>query len=79
MADKYATLDEVAAELRISPSTARRAILDGRIDGFQVNGPHSVWRIPRRGLRELLVKSRSPGDAADSAAEGNQDQVSKAA
>ncbi len=77
MTDKYVTLNEISAELRISPETARRAVLDGRIRGIQVNGPHSVWRIEKRDYRAFLAKSRTDsGDAGtDDRAESNQDLV----
>lgn len=83
MADTYATLDETAAVLRVSRETARKAVLDGRIEGFQVNGPGSLWRIPRRGLRNLN-KSRGNGvatigDSGDNPAGNNDGLFTKTA
>ncbi len=73
----YVTLDEIAAELRISPDTARRAVISGRIKAIQVNGPGSMWRIDRRDFREYLTKARKSADAAECAAEGNSDDMVK--
>lgn len=63
--DQFLSLDELAMALRVSRETARRAIVEGRVEGFQVNGPGSLWRIPRRGLRDLVHKSQRTGDESN--------------
>lgn len=65
MADRWKTLSEIAAELRISHETARRAILDGLISAKQVRGPGSAWRVDSKSYREYLGKSAKTRDAAD--------------
>ena len=72
--DEYLTLQEIASRLRISQETARRAVLDGRMEGMQVRGPNSTWRVDRRSFREYLDKAHKGADATVSAAGGNQDQ-----
>ena len=40
----YMTIDEVAAQLRVSPSTVRRLAMRGEIPAVKVA---SIWRIPK--------------------------------
>jgi excisionase family DNA binding protein len=56
MADRYLTLREVAAELRVSHETARKAVLDGYFKGNQVRGPGSTWRVEAKDVRAFLRK-----------------------
>lgn len=75
VADRYMTLAEIAANLRISQETARRVVIDGKLEGFQVRGPGSMWRIETRSFREYLSKSRKDGDAAENAAEDTINKI----
>ena len=63
MADKYLTLTEIAAELRISPETARRAALSGVFKAVQVGGLGSAWRVEAKSFREF--KSRQDTSSCD--------------
>lgn len=81
-ADRWSTIDEVAAELRISYCTAYRAVQDGRIPAIQLGGPHSAWRVDRKGYRNFLAeKSRRDNAAAQQSgtADGSADYVTKVA
>jgi predicted DNA-binding transcriptional regulator AlpA len=76
--DRFMTLEEIAAELRVSYGTAWRAARDGRLQGaVQIGGPHSAWRVDKSGYRAFLEKSSKSGNAADNAAEGNADLAGK--
>jgi excisionase family DNA binding protein len=78
VADRFITLDEAAAMLRVSPNTIRRSVMQGHIKGMQVNGPGSVWRIDSHDFRDFISKSHKNADAADGAAEGkNDDKITK--
>jgi hypothetical protein len=77
-ADRFLTIEEIAAELRVSYGTAWRAAREGRIDGaMQIGGPHSAWRVERKGYRAFLEKSRKDGDAAEPTAESNSGLAEK--
>lgn len=67
--EQFATIAEVARELRVSGEHIRRLCSDGRLPAVRVG---AAWRIPRRELRAVL-KSRKGADAAGDAAGGNQD------
>jgi excisionase family DNA binding protein len=49
------TIREVAAELRCSESTVRRAVKENRIPWFQLRGEHSGIRIPFHGIEQLVA------------------------
>jgi excisionase family DNA binding protein len=48
------TVAEVAAELRCSKSTVRRALAEGKLPFFRLRGEHSEIRVPFHGLEELV-------------------------
>jgi predicted DNA-binding transcriptional regulator AlpA len=56
MADRFATISEIAAELRLAPSTVWEKVRDGTIPAIQLGGPHSAWRVDKRGYRDYLAK-----------------------
>lgn len=53
MPDGYMTIAEVRDSLRLSDSTVRRMLRDGRLPGVQVAGR---WRIPRSAVEALLTE-----------------------
>lgn len=80
MPNKYMTLAEVATELRISYHSARRAVLDGRLEAIQLGGPKFPWRVDRRSYRDFLTKSRKDGGdgGTDDRTGCNNDDITKA-
>jgi excisionase family DNA binding protein len=70
LVERYATIAEIAAELRVSDEHIRRLCVAGELPSVRVG---SAWRIPRAGLQGFLVKSRKDGDAAVGVAGGNED------
>lgn len=68
--ERYATIHEVALELRCSDEHIRQMCLSGAIPSIRVG---AAWRIPRRGLRDVIKKSRQSGDVAAHATAGNQE------
>jgi hypothetical protein len=78
MADRYATINEIAAELRLAPGTVWRKVKDGTIPAIQLGEAHSAWRVDRKGYRDFLAKCRKDGDAGtDDRTGSNQDLVTK--
>lgn len=74
MADRYATIGEIAAELRLAPATVWRKVQEGTIPAIQLGGPHSAWRVEKRDYRDFLRKCRKDGDdATQERTGGNQD------
>lgn len=65
MADRYKTINELSAELRVSYSAVWDAIQSGRLDALQLGGAHSAIRIPAKSYREYLSKCRKSTDAAE--------------
>jgi len=65
----YATIAEVARELRVSDEHIRRMCVAERLPAVRVG---AAWRIPRDELR-MVLKSRKGADAAGAVAGGNQD------
>ncbi len=64
--DRYISLEEIAAVLRVSHVTAWRAVKSGEIPGgLQVNGPNSAWRVDQREFKTFLAKSRKPAEQAE--------------
>ena len=53
----YLTTTEVAAKLRIDPSSVRRLIESGKLPALAVNvGKRKHWRIPEDALAKLQYK-----------------------
>ena len=73
--DSYATIAEVAQELRVSGEHIRRFCDADELPAVRVG---SVWRIPRAGLQAYLTKSRKGADAAGGVAGSGEDLVRKA-
>lgn len=71
MADRYATISEIAAELRLAPVTVWRKVKDGTIPGIQLGGPRSAWRVDKRGYRrDFLAKCAARTDNHDETENG---------
>jgi excisionase family DNA binding protein len=70
----YATIAEVARELRVSDEHVRRMCAADRLPAVRVG---RAWRIPRAELQEVL-KSRKGADAAGCVA-GTEDDGPEAA
>jgi excisionase family DNA binding protein len=60
----YLTLGEIAAELRCSLSTVRRAVRDGRLHAVEV-GPRTQ-RVPGESFAEFLGKAAGGAGGDDS-------------
>lgn len=54
MAEQVLTVDEVAAELRVSPQTVRKLIDNGELKAFRVGGQ---WRIKRKDLDRYIEQN----------------------
>ena len=59
------TVQEVASEVKRSPSTVRTWLISGALRGYKLN--RRDWRVPRTALREYLAAPapESPPPAAD--------------
>jgi hypothetical protein len=57
-AERYYSLNEIAAELSFSPETVRRMVISGAIPGGVQEKSGCAWRVPGWGLCEYLSKSR---------------------
>jgi hypothetical protein len=76
--DRYKTISEIAAELRVCYGAVWNQVQAGRLEAVQLGGAHSAIRIPAKSYRDFLAKSRRSGDdAVNRRTEGNQDLVSK--
>jgi hypothetical protein len=73
MTDKYRTISELAAELRLSYSAIWNHVQAGSLDALQMGGAHTAIRIPAKSYRDFLAKSRKSGDAAEMQQENNND------
>ena len=73
--EQFATIAEVARELRVSGEHIRRLCSDGRLPAVRVG---AAWRIPRRELRAVLKSRADRADAAGIAA-GTEDDGPEAA
>jgi predicted DNA-binding transcriptional regulator AlpA len=62
MADRYATISEIARELRLAPVTVWRKVKDGTIPAIQLGEAHSAWRVDRKGYRDFLAKCAARTD-----------------
>jgi excisionase family DNA binding protein len=54
------TLGEAAFRLRLSYQVVRSLVTRGRLDGFQVDGRYSAWRVSRASVeryRRRLVRA----------------------
>jgi excisionase family DNA binding protein len=53
MADAVLTVEEVAAQLRVSPQTVRKLIEDGDLKAFKVRGQ---WRVKQSDLDDYIQR-----------------------
>ena len=49
------TVEETAAELRLTPETVRRLLATGRLAGARGEGKRSHWRISRDALDRYIA------------------------
>lgn len=54
--ESFMTIKEFAATLKVHPNTIRRAIKNGRINGFKVGiGSRSSYRIPKSEINRMAL------------------------
>lgn len=56
--DKFLTVQEVAARLRVDPETVRRMLRDGRLHGTMPISPRAGWRIPESEVARLIEQGK---------------------
>ena len=56
--ERFLTVDEVAARLRVDPETVRRMLRDGRLVGVRLGGRRAGWRITESALAALMAGRR---------------------
>jgi excisionase family DNA binding protein len=59
--DPWLTLQEAAAELKLSDQTLRLAVAQGRLRAARVNGNHGPYRIRRSWLDAYLEHAATGG------------------
>lgn len=64
--ERFMTVDEVAARLRVDPETVRRMLRTGRLEGVRLGGRKAGWRISSAAVTHLLrgKPRRTPTPAA---------------
>ena len=55
---RFLTVDEAAAELRVSERTVLNWLRSGRLPGMRLGGPKSGWRIERTDFERFLDELR---------------------
>ena len=71
------TIDEVAAQTRLSASTIRRKVQSGEIDSYRF-GERAI-RISEPELNAFIMKSRQSGDGRDNPPGTDENLVTKTA
>jgi excisionase family DNA binding protein len=56
--DRFLTVPEVAARLRLSSETIRRMLRDGRMAGFRIGADNAGWRVSERDLAAFIQDRR---------------------
>ena len=56
MADKWMSIMEAAIALRLDYQRVRLLIIRGHLDGRQIDGRYSTWRVTRRSVAAYARK-----------------------
>lgn len=56
-AERFLTVEQIAAELQLSIETVRRYLRSGELKGFQINR-QAGWRVTREDLERFLESRR---------------------
>ena len=63
--ERFLTVSEVAAQLRVSEFTVRNWLRSGRLRGYRPGGTKAGWRIRQEDLQRFIEQSGPQSDEGE--------------